>query len=311
MQSIDQQTMICSFETALPRQSRQLKEEAKKIEKNVNAESGTVRAPSMTYFRRKGDKAKNEPNEVDGLQLLKDVQYAYKLAVHKLARYPYSGGFYLAPAPVIADLLKLEAEYEKGVDGKPSKIQEAWFQWCTEEYPGLKESAPTRMGTMYDEQDFPSLADCKKRFKAHLTILPLAPKDQVARITLISPEHQQLLSLHANAAQQSAITDLRKQIWKDFLTPLKKVVEVFNKEKPKVYESLLGGIMEVVNIIPSYKGLFNDDALMAAAEQVRAGFANITTEGLRSSDEQRKVAFAAASNMLNQLDPFVREFSEE
>lgn len=301
--------MICSLEFGLPRQARQMKDEAKKIEADKHADKGTVRPPSMTYFRRKSETGKKE--EIDGLAMLKELQQEYKKAVHTLARYPYSGGFYLAPAPVVAELLKLEQMFEHGAEGAPSKMALTWVKWATEVYPEWEATAKERMGSMYSEDDFPTLHDCKKRFRMHLTILPLAEKEQVARITLISPAHQQLLKAHADNAQQTAIGDLKKQIWKDFMEPLQKVVEVFSKDKFKVYDSLLGNLMTVVNVIPAYKDLFDDANLMNAAEQVKVAFGKMTTDDLRTSDEHRKTALVAAKTLVAQFDPFAREFTAE
>ncbi len=303
--------MICSLEFGLPRQARQMKDEAKKIEEEKQAEKGTVRPPSMTYFRKK-EKVKGKLVDIDGLDVLKALQGEYKKRVHTLARYPYSGGFYLAPAPVVADLLKLIEQFETATDHPEGMtMAQTWMKWATEVYPEYLESAPTRMGSMFNEDDFPTLHDCKKRFRMKLTILPLAEKDQVARITLISPAHQQLLKAHADGAQQVAIADLKKSIWKDFMEPLQKVVEVFSKDKFKVYDSLLGNLMTVVNVIPAYKDLFNDANLMKAAEQVKDVFGKMTTDDLRKSDEHRKVALAQATKLVAEFDPFARQFSEE
>ena len=115
--TIAQTTMIVALETGLPRQGLQLKEEASKIETDNHAQKGTVKA-SMLYFRKKSKDEKGQTCEVDGLKKLKEHQSAYRSAVHTLARYPFSPPFYLAPAPVIEDLLKVQTKFEGiGKDG--------------------------------------------------------------------------------------------------------------------------------------------------------------------------------------------------
>lgn len=297
--TIGQTTMIVALETGMPRQATQLKEEATKIENDNHAQKGTVKA-SIHYFRKK-EKVNNLTVETDGLEKLKEFHTQYRSAVNMLARYPYSGGFYLAPAPVVEELLKLKEKFK-------TLAMDVWMDWADNVYPTWAEDAPKRMGELFDQTDFPSLSDCQKRFKCKLTILPLAEKDQVSRIALISPQSQALLMAHADETGKKAIADLHKQIWKDLMAPLEKVVEVFSKDKPKVYDSLLGNLLEIVNVIPSYKELTGDNDLVLAAEKMKEAFGKMTPDDLRKSDEARKTALTTAKQMVAEFTPFSRKF---
>lgn len=294
------QSMLVAVELGLPRQSTQLKEESTSIEQKNNAAKGVVRPPSAQYFR-KADPS-NPKKELDGLQKLKEFQYQYKQAIRAIARYPFSGDFYLAPAAQVEALLAVKEKYE------PLRMS-VWMDWADHDYPDLAESAPTRMGSLFNLADFPSLADCMKRFKCNVVIIPLAEKDQVARITLISQKSQQLLMAHADETQKAAIAELHKQIWKDLMAPLQHVVTVFEKDKPKIYDALLGNLMEIVDTIPNYKELTGDQDLVDAASKIKTAFSNITTEHLRNSDEARKVALTSARQLVAAIQPFARRFT--
>lgn len=317
MNDIAQQSMIVNLEFGLPRQGEQLKDEGKKIEQENHAQAGTVRPPGANFFRRKADKTKGEVgNFVDGLEILKDVQTEYKKRVYELARYPYAAGWQLAPANVIPDLLSLQEMFEgkkdeKGkVIGFGSRMAQAWMKWCTEVYPEWKSTASARLGELFDPELFPTLADCKQRFTSKLTILPIAPKDQVARITLISPAHHAMLKQHADEAQAKAIAEMRAQIWKDIMEPIQQIVTVFSKDKFKVYETLLGNLMSIVNVVPAYNDVLGDPNLAKIAQEAKDVFSKMTTDDLRKSDEHRKVALATAKKLVAEFDPFAREFTE-
>lgn len=297
--NIGTQSMIVSLELGLPRQATQLKDESKKIETANHAEEGTVRT-SIHYFRKKDPE--NKKREIDGLAKLKEHQSEYKLAVHNLARYPYSGGFYLAPAGVVDDLLKVQEKYS-------AKQLDVWMDWADLVYPMWLDEAPTRMGALFNTDDYPDLGDCKKRFKCNLTILPLAEKDQVARITLISQKSQQLLMQHADATSKAAIDELHKSIWKDFMAPLQHIVNVFERDKPKIHETMLSNLMQIVSVIPSYQALTQDNDLVESAQKVKAVFEQITAEDLRTSQEKRDMAFTSAKEMVAQFTPFARKFA--
>lgn len=298
--TVAQTTMIVALETGLPRQATQLKDEAKKIETDNHAEKGTVKA-SMQYFKKRGKDEKGQPCEVDGLRKLKEYHAAYRTSVHTLARYPFSPPFYLAPAPVIEDLLKVQAKFE-------AMGQDVWMDWADNVFPIWAEDAPARMGELFQSTDFPTLSDCHKRFRSKLTILPLAEKDQVARITLISPQSQQILMAHADEKSKEAVAELHKQIWKDLMAPLQHVVTVFEKDKPKIYDTLLGNLMEIANIVPSYAELTADPELVAAAEKVKVAFGKITTEDLRKSEDARKDALTTAKALVAEFTPGARKF---
>lgn len=299
--SIDTQSMIGALESGLPRQSFKLLEEAEQIAKENKAEKGSVKA-SMYYFKSKDPTDPKGKREIDGLQLLKDHIAEYKKAFRSLARYPYRGEFYLVPAAGVDDLLKIREKYEG--DLKTA----TWTKWADDEYPKWQESAPERMGHLYDKSDFPALSECMSRFKVELSLLPLAPKEQVARIALIAPKTQTFLKEHADATSKKAIEDLHKQIWQDLMKPLEHVVTTFEKDKPKVYETLLGNLFDIVNVIPNYNSMLGDPELALAAESIKAKLGKMTTEDLRSSDEKRKEAFTSAKELVNVFTPYARKF---
>lgn len=293
--------MLVALELGLPRQTAQLKQEAAQIEDQHKAEKGTVRA-SIHYFRHKVD-----GKEVDGLAALKEVQNEYKRRVMTLARYPYASGWYLCPAGSVNDIMAVRQKFETG---DQAELLAAYMKWADQDYPGLLSSAPLRMGSLYTPDDFPSLSDCAKRFKARLTVMALPEKEQIARITLISPEHQQLLKVHADETSKLAIAELHKSLWKDFMSPLQHIVDVFSKDKPKIYDSMIGNLMEIANVLPNYKELAADPELMDAAAKVKEVFGQMKTEDLRTSQEARDAAFTQAKDMVAKFKPFARKFTE-
>lgn len=298
--------MLAAIELGLPRQATQLKIEGHKIERENHAEHGTVRPPSITYFKKEvpnpNTKAKKKWIEIDGLETLKEFQSEYKDRVLSLARYPYAVGLYLAPACVVDQLLALKESFEARLNG-------IWTNWADNVYPEWRESAPQRMGGFYNEADFPDLVDCCKRFKAELKMFALAEKDQVDRIALISTKSQQLLKDHADATTREAIGELHKGIWNDLLKPLQNIVTVFNKDKKRIHETLLGNLFDIVNVIPNYKDLCQDPDLEAAATECREAFGQLTVEMLRESEEHQRTALVKATQLVTKFQPFARRFS--
>lgn len=302
MSNINQKCMIAALSSGLPRQSFKLSEEAEKIAKENQAESGTVKA-AMNYFRMKDPEDPKGKREIDGLQPLKDFIAEYRQKFHQLARYPYMGDFYLAPAAGIDDLWKMKEVYEG------AKKTAVWDKWANKEYDKWLTLAPQRMGQLYEKADFPSLSDCMYRFRVEMAILPLGDKEQVARIALIAPKTQSFLAQHADESSKKAVAELHKQIWEDLMKPLQHVVTTFEKDAPKVYETLLGNLMDIVSIVPNYSEMLQDNELASAAASIKEKLGKMTTDDLRKSDDARKMALSAAKELVGKYQPFARKFS--
>lgn len=290
--------MLVALSFGLPRQTTKLEAEARTIENTNGAQVGTVKV-SAAYWRRK---VVGRKEEVDGLAKLKDFQNEFKKKVAALAKYPYSGGFNIAPASVVEELLLLKRAYLV-------KHEDVWFDWAANDYTEWYDSAPARMGSLFKDDDFPDLPECQKMFTVKCDIIPLGEPDAVKRITLLSPHSAQLLEQSIDEGIKSVVGDLHHNLWNDLMGPIQKVIEVFEKDKPKVYETLLENLMTIVNVVPSYKQLTGDEKLMEAAAKAKAVFGAMTTEDLRASDEARKTALTTAREIVATFAPHQRRLS--
>lgn len=299
--NIANQSMIAQLSSGLPPQTVKLPEEAEEIAEKKKAQKGTVKA-SMNYFRKPDPQDSTGKRIIDGLQPLKDFINEYRSRFHSLARYPYKGEFYLVPAASVDELTGLKEQFEG------QKRWDVWQNWADHEYDKWKNEAPARMGDLYAKAGFPSLSDCMSRFYVEMTIIPLAPKEQVERIALIAPKTQTFLKEHADEASKKAVEELHKQIWQDLMKPLQHIVTTFEKDKSKIHESLLGNLHDIVNVIPNYDAMLGDPNLQSAAAKVKSVLGKLTVEDLRSSEESRKLALSSAKDMVATFTPFARKF---
>lgn len=284
-------TVAISF--GLPRQSRELKEAAKTVEQTAKAVAGTTRV-SMYYFRRKeGSK------DIDGLASLKKFQGEWKRDLEYYARYPYGAGMRLIPAKLVDSLVKKDSEYK-------AKSNDVWSNWCDEEYPAWKQSAPDRMGSMYDPEDFPTIQDCKKRFRCEVIISPLAAGSQWKYISAIGGDLTAALEASTNSKIQSAVKEAQASMWSDVLQPIQHIVNTLSKDKPKIYETMLGNVLSIVDLVPSF-AFENDPKLLELAEEAKRQLGEITVESLRTSDEARKTTLEKAKALVNAFTPFARK----
>lgn len=290
--------MLVGITFGMPRQSKQLPALAADIEEQNQAQSGTIGA-NMYYFRKR-----EGPKKIDGLVPLRKFQTAWKSALENYAKYPFANGMKLLPAGLVEQFVKVNQQYEKAV-------ADVWKQWAEEEYPKWKADAPTRMGALYEEHDFPSLEDCKDRYKCSVVVMPMSQAEQWSRIHLISKDLAATMAEQQNQAVEAARRMAHVQLWRDVMTPIQHIVDTLNKEKPKLFESMLGNVIAICDLLPAYNEMTNDSQLQSVAAAAKQAFQSVSIEDLRKSQEVRDGVKAKAAELVNQFSPYARAFAEE
>lgn len=283
--------MLCGISFRMPRQSRQLTAVAGEIENNANAQHGTVRA-SIHYFKQGKD---------DGLKTLKQFQSAWKSGVEHYARYPFAAGMKLLPSALVEQAVLVNS----GFAAQEAAIRNAWVK---DEYPSWLESAPARMGSLYDPGDFPSAGDCMNRFRCDVVIVPLAEADQWQRITAISPDLAATMASQQNAEVERVTQAAHAKLWADVMKPIQNIVDQLSKDKGKIYDSLIGNVIAITDLVPAYNEIHKDATLTSAAAAINAELAKIKPEDLRSSSEAKADALAKARNIIQEYGTYARSF---
>lgn len=277
----------------LPRQTRQLKNEESKIQQDNNAEAGTVRA-TMYYFRK---------GKVNGLEPLRKFQAKMRKALEHYARFPYLAGTRILPAAVVEPFLKLKEEYD-------AQIASVWMNWADEEYPEWRDTAPERMGKLFDEQDYPTLADCRERFINEVLLAPIGEKEQVQRISLLSPDITALVTNAADDAMRRAVQQTAAQNWNDVMKPIMKIVETLSKDKPKLHDAMIENLVAIVDLIPAVN-IDGDTRLIELANTAKTQLCNISVDDLRESAAMKAKTLAAAQTIINTFAPYQRRFADD
>jgi hypothetical protein len=289
------QTLLVGIEMGLPRKGRKLKDVAAKAEKEANASAGTTRA-TLNYWT--WTEGKTERN---GLKSLQEFQASYKAALEHFARFPMATGR-LLPAALAEPFFKVKAEFA----AQEPDIRE---KFAYEEYPALAKSAPQRMGSFYSGADFPTLAECLERFVCEITVIPLAPAEQVKAIGLLSPDIAATIEKSTNESYHKGKAEAHRDLWTQVMEPIQHAVDTLSKDKTKIYDSLVGNIISIVDLIPAYNGVFNDPHLNQLAEQAKAAFSAIKPDDLRASQEAKAAMLENAKNIVNTFKPYARKLA--
>lgn len=295
--SIDtSQTLLVGITMGLPRQSRKLKQVAAKAEQEAKAAAGTARA-SMDYWRWEEGKVKH-----DGLEQLREFQGRYKREIMRYARYPYVAGILMLPAALAAPCLKVKADF----DEEESMVRETW---ACKQYPMLAKHAPIRMGSFYSGADFPTLEECMESFVCTVDIVPLAAADQVQRMALLAPDIAKTIEDSANKAYAKGKEDGIAKLWGDVMAPIEHAVTVLEKDGAKIFDTLIGNIIDIVDLVPAYTTVLNDPKLNELAAQAKAAFGEIKPDDLRASNEAKAKMLESAKSIVNSFKPYQRKLA--
>jgi hypothetical protein len=285
-------TMLVGISMSMPRQSRQLTAIAGEIENNANAQHGTVRA-SINYFKQ---------GKLDGLKTLKVFQGAWKSGIDHYARYPFAAGMKLLPAALVEQAVAVNEEFR----AREAGVREAWLR---DEYPGWLASAPERMGSLYDPADFPSAEDCMNRFRCEVVVVPLAESEQWQRIAVISPDLAASMASQQNETTERVTREAHARLWQDVMAPIQNIVDQLSKDKGKVYDSLIGNVISVIDLVPAYNDIHKDQNLTAAATAIKAELCKINPEDLRKSAEAKADALKKAQGIIQEYGTYARSFN--
>jgi hypothetical protein len=290
------QTLLVGLTFGLPRQSRELKQVSDQAEAKAKAAPGTTR--SSLHYWKWDDGNKHH----DGLEPLKKFQGAYKAALEHFARFPFATGAKLLPAALVEPFLKVKEVYEK-------QQGEVWKHWIYEEYPTLATSAPQRMGQFYSGEDFPTAEECMERFACDVTVIPLASADQWQRIAILAPDLAAAQQKQTDEAYSKGIKEAHAKLWADVMKPIQHAVDTLSKDKSKIYDSLVGNIIDIVDLIPAYNNVFKDPHLEAIAAKAKEAFSTIKPDDLRKSAEVKASALNSAKSIISSFSQYQRKFA--
>lgn len=289
-------TMLVGITFGMPRQSRQLAAVAGQIETQNHAERGTVKASIHYFKRREGNR------EVDGLKTLKTFQTSWRSALEHYARYPFAAGMKLLPATLVEQFMQVNQQFV-------SRKEAVYSTWQSNEYPSWSQSGPSRMGSLYDPDDFPNAADCMKRFVCDVTVVPLAETDQWQRIAVISPDLAATMANQQNEITERMMKQAHAKLWADVMKPIQNIVDQLSKDKTKIHESLIGNVIAITDLIPAYNEIHQDPQLTAVAASIKASLSQIKPEDLRTSGEAKTAALEKAKDIIATYEPYARSFA--
>lgn len=281
------QALLVSLRFTLPRQSRLNKEESEKVEDSNHAQRGVAKV--STYYFQQETIVNGKKETLDALAPIKSHFNAWKKE-HRLLTKPWDEGTGILPVVFVQRYIGSKLQFEARM---PELLEE--FRGV---HPDWKTTGPERMGAFYKEQDFPSSDECMEDIGWSCAMIPMPTGEQFKRIKLISPNLAQDMEQMTNERVVQAVQEGRMSAWKDLIEPVRKIVEVLSKDKPRIFETLIGNLNLMLELAPAFQ-LGNDDLQMNAfVTQAKEDLSAINADDLRSDPAIRQSTLKSAQSLL-------------
>lgn len=259
------ETLLGAISFHMPPLSIQDNEQRDKIAQESNAEKDRVKV-SKSFWPE---------------TLIKPFQrhYAQWGSQVKGKGFQYSGNLYEYN-------LAMVEEIENGINKRESATLE-WMkkQWI-EDYPSLRELAKSQMGSLYSDDQFPSLETVKAKLRYTWDKYAVPQGDYFRKLKGLSPQAAADLEKQQEIRYQQHKADSLEDAWKQLIAPLSSllgsVTKVDDGTRTRFCEDIVERIKVIATVVPK-KLIVSSPDIAKAAQDILNLAETINVEKLKNS----------------------------
>jgi len=203
-------------------------------------------------------------------------------------------------AALFAAVERLVARFEEVVRTQKEKPEELGTLFNVQDYPGMREENGILRFTFPDE--------LRNKFSFTTDVKPITNAEDL-RVTIGDSERERLKRQIADSVQaylRTATRDLWQRLYDVVSHMSNRLAEYDTTEdgkKPKLYKSMVGNIVELVDVLPKLN-VAGDAELDRMTESVRRALI-VDTEELRNSESTRTDAARAAAEIVQRMAAYM------
>jgi hypothetical protein len=182
-----------------------------------------------------------------------------------------------------------------------SKLEEDFWKEVdvfVERYKRLKERAKERLGYLWNEKDYPTVQEVRRKFKFNISYSPLVGADDW-RVNLSAKQVEQLAAATAERERELVARSMR-EAWQRLYDVTKHAVEKLGEADAIFRDSLIGNIIKQCEILPMLN-LEEDPDLDRMGREIMKGLGTLDPQSLREDPEGRKRAADEAKEILDKM----------
>ncbi|MCU1247768.1 MAG: hypothetical protein JWQ49_797 [Edaphobacter sp.] len=213
-------------------------------------------------------------------------QHFYKVTL------PWSDeGLRLLPSHFLFDLTARMREFKTDFSAGVDQFLEV--------YPSYIREARAELGSLFREEDYPSVDKLREKFNVNLEILPISTGDDF-RVTM-SAEEQARIAREIDANVRQRLTKGTDDLWKRLRDVVSHMVDRLNEPESRFHATLITNIYDLVSLLPQLN-VNQDPDLERFATQIRARLCNYTAQDLKKDDLLRTSTAAEAAGIVAEMD---------
>jgi hypothetical protein len=213
-------------------------------------------------------------------------QHFYKVTL------PWSDeGLRLLPSHFLFDLTARTREFKTDFSAGVDQFLDV--------YPSYIREARAELGSLFREEDYPSVDKLREKFNVNLEILPISTGDDF-RVTM-SAEEQARIAREIDANVRQRLTKGTDDLWKRLRDVVSHMVGRLNEPESRFHATLITNIHDLVSLLPQLN-VNQDPDLERFATQIRARLCNYTAQDLKKDDLLRTSTAAEAAGIVAEMD---------
>lgn len=279
--SITERAMLVSFSTSF--WSGKATDES--VDKELTAAHGTE--SDVHEYRKRLVKPED-------IKAFKGVRSRFRAHLKAKSSPWLNDGTRVLASPFYFDLVKKELEFKAEWDAEVAKF--------IKKYPAIKSAARKRLGSLYQEGDFPSIETLRKLFDWQFMVTAI-PEAGDWRVDLGSKVNQQVQK-QIDEKVREGISKVTSDLWERLYEVIEKFVGKMKASDATFRDSLIDNIKELVTILPQMN-VAGDPKLDKMATELRDGLCKLDPEVLREDPKARAVAASEADDILKTLAAYV------
>ena len=206
---------------------------------------------------------------------------------------PYEGSRRLLPMELYFDFVtemnKLKAEGTRRI-----KVLET-------EYEDQVKQEQGRLAGLYDPDNYPTKEEFVGKFYLAINHFPLPEGSSLgAFVDTLGEEAAADLEASVNAGISGALASAQGALVKNVRSILTHLGEVAAQAEPKVYQSLLNSVGDLINVLPK-QNIMKDENLTKLFAEIKTKFSGLTRDDLKKEDKVRAKAKADVDAILAKM----------
>jgi hypothetical protein len=168
-----------------------------------------------------------------------------------------------------------------------------------EVYPSYIREAHAELGSLFREEDYPSVDKLREKFSVNLEILPISTGDDF-RVTM-SAEEQARIAREIDANVRQRLDKGTDDLWKRLRDVVSHMVDRLNEPDSRFHATLITNIHDLVSLLPQLN-VNQDLDLERFATQIQERLCNYTAQELKKDDLLRTSTAVAGAGIVAKMN---------